>query len=121
MLKETDILDRLWESTTTATDEDDDGRSVYFLRSGTTCAVKIGYSKDVCRRLRALQTGNEHLLGLEYFVSTTKYVQLECQLHTFLRDQGLHIRGEWFKLVAGSDYVNICRRAKFESHTIKTL
>ena len=44
----------------------DDCRSVYFLRSGTTCAVKVGYSKDVCRRLRALQTGNEHLLGLEY-------------------------------------------------------
>ena len=126
VLKETDILDRLWESVTTATDDsdeddEDDCRSVYFLRSGATSAVKVGYSKDVCRRLRALQTGNEHLLGLEYFVATTKYVQLERQLHAFLRDQGLHIRGEWFQLVVGSDYADICRRAKSLSRTIKTL
>jgi len=69
---------------------------VYFIQSGGK-AIKIGSAKNVDRRLKMLQTGNQFELkivakiGFEFEAEARAY---EKKLHRFFQSQ--HIRGEWF-------------------------
>lgn len=64
---------------------------VYFVQSGDS--VKIGYAKDVNKRIKSLQTGNqEKLLLIGYIVGDLKK---ESEIHGMFDDYRL--TGEWFK------------------------
>jgi hypothetical protein len=64
---------------------------VYFLRAGD--AIKIGRTKNLARRLRALATGSA--APLELLAAVPGGRDLEAQLHR--RWRHLHLRGEWFR------------------------
>jgi uncharacterized coiled-coil protein SlyX len=80
---------------------------VYFIRRVGTPEVKVGFSRDPTFRLRRLQCGNACDLRIEYEVPTYRYRILERRLHAHLKAQGVHIRGEWFTIPAGTDYGSI--------------
>src|SRR5262245_20438799 len=64
---------------------------VYFIRAGD--AIKIGVTRDVERRLRALATGSA--VPLELLPTLPGGRRLEKKLHQ--RCRRFHVRGEWFK------------------------
>lgn len=69
---------------------------VYFIRSGKRGAIKIGWAKDVSKRLRILQTGSAEELSLIGAIPGGK--RLERQIHErFAADR---LTGEWFKPTA---------------------
>lgn len=61
---------------------------------------KIGFSKDVARRLKTLQTGNSEELLLHYYVPIpeNKVRILEKKIHHELSYKRL--KGEWFNITA---------------------
>lgn len=65
---------------------------------GTIEKQKIGFSKDVGRRLRALQTGNSEKLVIHHSVQVpdeqARYVEKTIH-HEY---NYLRIKGEWFKM-----------------------
>lgn len=72
----------------------DQHSGVYFIRRSGDGAIKIGYSRDVARRIGALQTGcpdNLTLAGL--MTGGTKADEWNLQQ----RFRALSIHGEWFK------------------------
>ena len=58
-------------------------------------------------RLAALQTANAHLLVLELCFPTPTHRETESQLHQYLTSQGRHVRGEWFRLPKGTNYLQL--------------
>ncbi len=85
---------------------------VYFARSGPTDAVKIGVSHQVGARVKALQTGNDRDLNVEFVTEENALaLDLEQALHRHLSSR--HIRGEWYSLPRGTDfgaYVRECKK-----------
>lgn len=68
---------------------------VYFIRSGETGLVKIGWTAgDAEKRLKDLQTGNGESLRL--LMQTPGTQRDEKALHR--RYAEYHVRGEWFRL-----------------------
>ena len=74
--------------------------------------VKVGFTRDICTRMRALQTANAHTLVLEHLVATLDHRQMERMLHEYLTELGQHVRGEWFVIEAGTDYADVVRKAR---------
>ncbi len=71
---------------------------VYFIFNPDSNAIKIGFAKDVLKRLAALQTSSPGQLELLAVIKTQnarKAKQLEGTLHQQFAQ--LHISGEWFK------------------------
>lgn len=71
---------------------------VYFIFNPDSSAIKIGFAKDVLKRLAAIQTSSSsqlELLGVIKTQSTRIAKQLEGTLHQQFAQ--LHISGEWFK------------------------
>lgn len=68
--------------------------SVYFATARELGMVKIGYAKDVSRRLSFLQTGCPAKLEMEAVIDGGK--DLERSLHEVFRPY--RKRGEWFDL-----------------------
>ncbi|WP_051482681.1 GIY-YIG nuclease family protein [Synechocystis sp. PCC 7509] len=71
---------------------------VYFVFNLDSNAIKIGFAKDVQKRLAALQTSSPSqlkLLGVIRTQSARTAEQLEGTLHQQFAQ--LHISGEWFK------------------------
>jgi predicted GIY-YIG superfamily endonuclease len=71
---------------------------VYFVQSGRRGAIKIGYARDVDKRVNELQIGNPFKLRVVALMPCesldhAKYV--ETKLHK--RFKSHKIRGEWFK------------------------
>lgn len=64
--------------------------------------VKVGVSKDPKRRLKQLQTGNEHKLELlftEEFECSRKHIlRVEKLIHKELKRITTKMIGEWFKI-----------------------
>lgn len=72
---------------------------VYVMESGGR--RKIGFSRDVQRRLTALQTGcaDQIEIDLVFAVMTEEAARkIERAAHKALRFAGLHARGEWFEI-----------------------
>lgn len=74
---------------------------VYFIAENenndhNSLRVKIGRSKDIQVRLRALQTGSPYDLKLMGWIESNDDAQLEQELHERYSEQ--HIRLEWFYL-----------------------
>jgi len=55
---------------------------------------KIGYSVDVEKRLRELQTGNSDSLRIKFIIPDST-ISFEQYIHTLC--SRYHIQGEWFK------------------------
>lgn len=73
------------------TDIDNHGH-VYFIGDGT--AIKIGFSENVARRLRSIQTG--HHLPLKILGTIPASAIDELTVHA--RFAHLRLRGEWFRI-----------------------
>ena len=72
--------------------------SIYFIRCGKKGPIKIGYAKDVEKRMADLQIGNPYQLFLIAAVPVKSMAhgkQVEKWLHQRFKTQ--HIRGEWFR------------------------
>jgi hypothetical protein len=65
---------------------------VYFARSGTDGAVKIGYARDPKRRLSLLQTGNPERLVMIRLIAGD--LADEAEAHRHFAD--IRLSGEWF-------------------------
>ncbi len=65
---------------------------------GTETCQKIGYTKDVHKRLRQLQTGNAETLKLHYHIDVpeARVKLLEKKIHKELAHK--RISGEWFNI-----------------------
>lgn len=87
--RENDGLDAVEES-----DPGENSGFVYFIRAGRTNSVKIGYAKNVEKRLATHQTSSPHKLELIGFLPGT--IADESDWHDRFRDH--RIRGEWFEL-----------------------
>lgn len=75
--------------------------SVYMITSVGNQWTKVGVATDPAQRLAILQTSSERDLYIRGVmrVPTKQYAQgLERYLHTFLRAEGRHLRGEWFEI-----------------------
>jgi T5orf172 domain len=74
---------------------------VYFIAENenddyNSLRVKIGHSKDIQVRMRALQTGSPYDLKLMGWIESEDAIGLESELHK--RYSKKHIRLEWFRL-----------------------
>jgi len=83
------------------TDEQFRSNRVYFIRAGEPGhrgrgPVKIGFSTDVERRLRELQTASPVPLRVVERVIATP--EVEALLHRRVCGWGRHLLGEWFDL-----------------------
>jgi hypothetical protein len=113
----TGALDRLWDAmcdTVHTTSILGDCRVVYFIRQVGSPLVKIGFARHPLKRLAALQCGNCWQLRIDYLLPTDQFVRLERAIHDCLKQQGCHVRGEWFTLsddICYEDIVhNACKR-----------
>ena len=62
--------------------------------------IKVGISKDPQKRLKQLQTGNEHVLTLlfteEFSCSRNHLLHIEKEIHNKLKTIHQKASGEWF-------------------------
>ncbi len=79
-------------------------RCVYLIRCAH--AYKIGFARDVARRLEALAISCPIPMSLVYAVETNRFRQLERHLHKRFADR--RIRGEWFELTSADLKVVRC-------------
>jgi len=68
---------------------------VYFLRVGDDGPIKIGFTRDIIRRLRGLQTAHPEEIRLLAKIVVRFPRQLEREVHA--RFAHLRISGEWFR------------------------
>jgi hypothetical protein len=82
---------------------------VYFIADTTNDIVKIGWSKNVKKRLQQLQTSNGNILVLLGYMDGNRLE--EQYLHTLFDKYRLNSNGEWFLLDKYDDvildYINI--------------
>jgi len=75
---------------------------VYVIRQGTTRRYKVGFTNNVHRRLRTLQTGNAEVLSLVSFAEAPSCISAraaEHAVHQHLRRYRVSGGGtEWFEL-----------------------
>ena len=77
---------------------------VYFITNGFN--IKIGYTNNVKRRLKQLNTGSDQQLFLLGYINGTK--ETEANLHRFFIKYKLRQNGEWFEPSSELlDYINI--------------
>jgi hypothetical protein len=114
--KNTGALDDLWTTLEEAAEAKvpggDDCRIVYFIRAEGTNLVKIGYSHNVLKRVKQLQTGNGIRLVIEHVVPSVQYKALETAIHQLLDERDEHVRGEWYYLEEDADHEEIVAAAR---------
>lgn len=76
---------------------------LYILRDGNTNNYKIGFTKDLNKRLRGIQTGCPHELQIvKLWKHTQKEIikKYERVLHRYYKKIGCQVntQGEWFEL-----------------------
>ena len=80
-------------------------KTVYFIRADDH--VKVGFSQNVHKRLRQLQTGSCLPLTVASQFNTKKWRENERALHDYLAP--CHVIGEWFAIpTAVAQYDRIC-------------
>jgi hypothetical protein len=109
-LEATIDIDKLWDSMREEIPSPaSDRRFVYFIRAGDSDMVKIGFSSDTLSRMTHLQTGCPLKLQLEFSVLTPDFRIWERVLHRYLNKDGKHVRGEWYRLAAPLDALELLR------------
>lgn len=80
---------------------------VYFIADTVNDVVKIGYTKDVKKRLKQLQTSNSNVLVLLGYMDGNEVEER----NTHLLFSKFRLEGEWFRLDSDNDvildYINI--------------
>ena len=71
---------------------------IYLVENEATDLCKIGYSKDVFRRVADMQVSNPIKIIILYRYFSIDAPKLESDLHKYYKLQ--HLRGEWFKLTS---------------------
>ena len=74
---------------------------IYIIAAYTKGPVKIGFSHHPPSRLKEIQTGNPDKLRLCGSLSLNKKIEVELIekiIHSHLKDNNLHLRGEWFNI-----------------------
>lgn len=69
---------------------------VYIINMRGTNKYKIGYTKNIERRLKQFATGNPHAIDLHFFLFTKEARQIERRLHSILSARST-VR-EWFEI-----------------------
>ena len=72
----------------------------YFMHDKNSNAIKVGRSLNPISRLAAIQTSNPNeikLLGSIGLKNSKSWINNERIIHDDLKNQGYHIRGEWFR------------------------
>lgn len=69
---------------------------IYFILNVGTKNYKIGVTKNLEKRLAALQTGNENKLEIYKNIYTKNYFQIEKKIHKYFANYRLE--GEWFEV-----------------------
>lgn len=85
---------------------------VYFIQSVDGGPVKIGYAKDVEKRLGHLQSGSPVILQVVLKIESDMPIRLEQELHQ--RYSRYRIRGEWFDPIV-IEGASIRRKARQEA------
>jgi hypothetical protein len=85
---------------------------VYFIRLGETSLVKVGMTGNIEQRIRTLQCGSPFELNIEYTIQTGQPRLMESMMHRTLTKMGLHVRGEWFSLIAGFGHIDLYLQTK---------
>jgi hypothetical protein len=85
---------------------------VYFIRLGETSLVKVGMTGNIEQRIRTLQCGSPFQLNIEYTIQTGQPRLMESMMHKTLTKMGLHVRGEWFSLIAGFGHIDLYLQTK---------
>lgn len=66
---------------------------------------KIGYAKDVAKRIAYMQVSCPYSIELTHIIVTEHTIRLETMLHRRYQDK--HVQGEWFMLTQ-ADVADIC-------------
>lgn len=81
---------------------------VYFIQSGENGPIKIGFTKNIENRMRALKTSSPYpLVLIGYFKSNRK---LEKQLHRQFKEHKTKKNGEWF--LPNAELLNLIEKAE---------
>jgi len=84
---------------------------IYLIKDIQSDVYKIGYSKNVNKRIKQLKTANSGTLRLIESFKTQHNRKVETALHN--RYKNKHVNGEWFELSNeeiksfGADCINI--------------
>lgn len=70
---------------------------IYVLRSGKS-HYKVGVTRDVLKRIKGLQTGNQHCIELVIARPVSNAQKAEKQLHNLLANSRARGGTEWFEL-----------------------
>ena len=96
--------------------------SYLYVIGNDTDRQKIGFSKDVEKRLKTLQTGNPDKLKIHYKIEcpSNKTISLEKKIHTELSYKRL--KGEWFDMTPqeAMNYLEFARITWLDSYLIYT-
>lgn len=74
--------------------------NIYFINKLGTALFKIGITNNLHRRLRQIQTGNDHPLVLPCYIEFSERSEAraeEKRIHNWAKDKRL--LGEWFELL----------------------
>jgi len=86
---------------------------IYLINETNTNNYKIGYAKDVNKRIKQLQTSNSNKLNIinTYKIkNTSKWTKLEIMIHNHYKFKRLN--GEWFNLEYNDtiDFISVCEQ-----------
>lgn len=89
---------------------------IYFVRAKGLDYIKIGFSKNLDKRLRVLQASSPVPLELIKYVRGTMSTE-QALLHVFGK---YRVHGEWFKVNPSlSEFIKaLVHKQKFEAHEI---
>lgn len=94
--------------------------SYLYVIGNNTNRQKIGFSKDVDKRLKTLQTGNPDILNIHHKIecSEDKTRPLEKKIHTELGYKRL--KGEWFDMTPeeATNYLEFARITWLDSFLV---
>lgn len=90
-------IDRFFEFEMPEEEADDNSGFLYFI--GINEYVKVGITTDLQQRLSCIQTGSPYEVKLLNHVFVGGNVRdVETSIHAYLKQEGKHVRGEWFNL-----------------------
>ena len=100
---------------------------IYIISTYTKGPVKIGFSHHPPSRLKEIQTGNPDKLSLCGSLSFNQKIVVELIekiIHSHLKDNNVHLRGEWFNITVKTalsilQHFPLCRENLFKEVEIK--
>lgn len=98
---------------------EDNGQRLYVIAPSEDGPCKIGIARDPDKRLRELQTGNPHKLGV-YLISKCSNAQdFEYRAHRHLASK--RMQGEWFDITVVEAAKTLCTLQSYDSNEIQAI